>query len=451
MPPTDIEKYTKAWLRFIRRVSIPTTEQLDAMINEGLLYPPMVIPTNRFAPDRIFNFDETPLPYNTADGTTYYLKGEKSINSKVQRSGWDKKQVTFIPYLRADSQDPGLRSKVICKSEAQEDGGKLHQKEGRYYNRSINVHFNSTAYNTGDLTVKWAKEEFISTVKPTLAQPVLLAMDCASFHKSPEFLSYLRENHVTVAMIPPGLTSYLQPCDTAFNKPFKFVLSMKTEDYEALKEQDPKFKKWTVAQKRIQMTHNIADTMADFYNKKSALIAKSFVDVGLNLPTDGSKDHLLSIKDFGHGLPQIGDFTILDHDIEAWQKTHERIPEIGDDGEYIMVDGLPLIDYNVLTVEHLREAMRRRMVAGVGGNKASLVAALKADDLYRAIGQDTIQFEGYIHDDSGPNWAALGQRKRQYTLQIKGYIHELWSPDEALNLDDDDDDEDIEIQMEDVV
>jgi len=64
------------------------------------------------------------------------------------------------------------------------------------------------------------------------------------------------------------------------------------------------------------------------------IVRKSFLDVGLSLPPDGSQDHLLAIKGFEHGNPIIGDFAQTDDEIEAYQQAHIKTPEIGRDLMY---------------------------------------------------------------------------------------------------------------------
>ena len=81
------------------------------------------------------------------------------------------------------------------------------------------------------------------------------------------------------------------------NKVFKAILTrLEEEDATRREEENPLFK-WTASKKKIQMTQH-----AD-------MIVKSFLDVGLSFPLDRSQDHLLSIKGFPHGEPEIGDYS----------------------------------------------------------------------------------------------------------------------------------------------
>ena len=51
---------------------------------------------------------------------------------------------------------------------------------------------------------------------------VLLVMDIAIFHKTDAIKKRFKELKTTLALIPPGLTSFLQPLDTAVNVPFNW-------------------------------------------------------------------------------------------------------------------------------------------------------------------------------------------------------------------------------------
>jgi len=116
--------------------------------------------------------------------------------------------------------------------------------------------------------------------------------------------------------------------------------------------------------KRIQVIHCVAKAYKRFCDQHGDIVCKSFLDVGLSLPPDGSQDHL-SIKDFEHGNPIIGDFAQTDEEIEAYQRAHIKIPEIGENGEYILEDGKPLRQYALLSNAQLRAALRARGIPGI--------------------------------------------------------------------------------------
>jgi DDE superfamily endonuclease len=231
-----------SWLRYIRRNSQPTNAQLPIS--------PTAIPEtpfNRFKPSRIMNFDETPIPFEYIDKKTYNIKGAKTITAKTDQSGWDKWQATLVLYIFADGV-PRIKPKLIFHGKATDKGGKIEERESHLYHKGITVHFNSTVYNNEELTMQWIDSELIPSLKPIAQDEVLLALDAAAFHKTPEILQKLHNNHIITALVPPGCTGILQPLDTAVNKPFKELLQEQTEQYtDAREDAGDDIEKWSVS------------------------------------------------------------------------------------------------------------------------------------------------------------------------------------------------------------
>lgn len=389
MLPEDYHRYVLSFLRFVRRVSELTEE--DIQLRQ--LHPPL--PPSRYRLLKIINLDETPIPFHFADDMTYNIKGKKTISTQTERSGWDKRQATVLLIVNGDGcQEKKLIPLLIFKGET---GGSILTKERDLYHPGVIVNFNEKAWNNGTLFLQWIQEELLEIMKPTAIDPVLLAMDCVSFHKTPEVLETLKENHCQVVMIPPGCTGILQPLDTHVNKPFKAILTeLVEEDTQRKEDGNPKFK-WTTSLKRIQLTHCVAEAFDRLCRLHGNMIEKSFLDVGLSLPPDGSQDHLLSIKGFDHGTPIIGDYSQTDAEIEAYQQAHVKIPEIGENGEYILEDGTPLRQYYLLNNSQLKAALRARGIPGIG-KKEKMVKALLADDSTHHPGCFEPDFEAqYVH------------------------------------------------------
>ena len=117
------------------------------------------------------------------------------------------------------------------------------------------------------------------------------------------------------------------------------------EDSISREEKDPHFK-WAANKKRIQMTHCVAEAFKLLREQHAGMITKSFLDVGLSLPlTEAKTTCLFPTASLKSGtIPRLAE-------IEAYQQAHVKIPEIGENGEYILEDGNPLRQYGILNYE----------------------------------------------------------------------------------------------------
>ena len=98
MLPEDYYRYTLSFLRFVRRVSILTEED----IRLRNLHPPLILPPNRYRIAMIINLDETPIPFHFAADMTYNVRGEKTVSTQAEKSGWDKRQATVLLIVNAN-------------------------------------------------------------------------------------------------------------------------------------------------------------------------------------------------------------------------------------------------------------------------------------------------------------------------------------------------------------
>ena len=69
--------------------------------------------------------------------------------------------------------------------------------------------------------LKWIKEVWIKHTRKT---PSLLFLDSFSAHLTDAVKEAFKQSNTTVAVIPGGLTSVLQPLDVSINKPMKDYL-----------------------------------------------------------------------------------------------------------------------------------------------------------------------------------------------------------------------------------
>ena len=137
MLPSEYYRFALSFFRFIRRVSILTENDIQL---RGL-YLSMVLLTNRFRMVMIINLDETPLPFHLGSDSSYNLKGEKTITTRVERSGWDKRQATVLLIINADGSWL-LKPLVIFKEKKDKD---LLKKESDLYDPDVLMEFNEKA------------------------------------------------------------------------------------------------------------------------------------------------------------------------------------------------------------------------------------------------------------------------------------------------------------------
>ena len=78
------------------------------------------------------------------------------------------------------------------------------------------------------LMERWIKEIYL---KHTKCKKALLIMDTFRAHCTEKVINLLSKHHSSVALIPGGCTSKLQPLDVSLNKPFKQVCRQEFSAY----------------------------------------------------------------------------------------------------------------------------------------------------------------------------------------------------------------------------
>jgi hypothetical protein len=257
-PPEELVKVTNAFIQYIRKRS----RREDAYQTTVLRSSPPFDSHNwktdslrRFPLNLIINLDGTPLLFEFLASYSYDFKGARTVAGKSDRSGWDKRQATIILYIMADGSTP-FKPVVIFHGK-----GTVASKES--YDDRVDVHFNDTAYNNEDLFHAWLRDIY----QPYVAQNAhgneesLIVMDAASFHKTEAILDFIRQAELpmTTAIIPPNLTSLVQPLDTAVNGPFKKLLQEAADVYiEELEIEDRMPDSWTIRNRREMATVIVA-------------------------------------------------------------------------------------------------------------------------------------------------------------------------------------------------
>lgn len=144
--PEDYILIVNMFLQFIRCISsIGLQSQAFSIILHS--------PKRRFRKRLILNIDETPVPFEFLDGSTWEIQGAKTMTSYTDCSGWNKRQAILILYIFADGIHR-LKPKLIFHGTPTEEGGQIEEKESHLYHPDVTVAFNKTAYNNKDLLLQ---------------------------------------------------------------------------------------------------------------------------------------------------------------------------------------------------------------------------------------------------------------------------------------------------------
>ena len=168
------------------------------------------IARNKFAPDQIYNIDETGITTVQTPGKVLARKGAKQVGRVV-------------------SAERGTTTTVVCGMNAAgtyvppmflfKRKNMNHQLMKRCPPGSIGVPSASGWMDSGLFTQYL--QHFIAFAKPSESRPVLILLDGHQSHKSLDAVTLARENCVTLITIPPHTSHRLQPLDLTFFGPLK--------------------------------------------------------------------------------------------------------------------------------------------------------------------------------------------------------------------------------------
>ena len=109
----------------------------------------------------------------------------------------------------------------------------------------------------------------------------------------------LRKKNITVAVIPGGCTSKIQPLDVCLNKPFKGHCRAKWFEYmqQAVAQQQPGDRIKTPSKQQVLDWVVQSNTTL---NSNSAMVSKSFLVCGISNKLDGSQNNLIRCSKHAH-------------------------------------------------------------------------------------------------------------------------------------------------------
>jgi hypothetical protein len=217
-----------------------------------------------------------------------------TVAGKSDRNSWNKRQATIILHIMANGDTP-FKPVIIFHGQRT-----VLAKEQPYYDPRVEVHFNPTAYHNEEMFLQWLEDVY----QPYIAKNAhdkeesLVVMDAAAFHETPAVMKFINEAQslMLVALISPGFIIYLQPLDTAINRPFKKLLQLAADEYiEQLEKEEHLPNVWSIRDRRIIVTYIVVIAWAAMQADRE-LFRKAFFNRGIFIYPDGRKDHLISIK-----------------------------------------------------------------------------------------------------------------------------------------------------------
>jgi hypothetical protein len=150
------------------------------------------------------------------------------------------------------------------------------------------------------LFCKWLRDTFEPYVTGIIkaGETSLIVMDAASFHKTEGILTFIRtfETPMTTALIPPGLTSLVQPLDTAVNGHFKQFLQEEADTYVCELSDTGKLPNPGTLRDRREKATVIMGRAWERLQADPALVERAFLHCGISIHPDGHEDYLINIK-----------------------------------------------------------------------------------------------------------------------------------------------------------
>ena len=251
--------------------------QLEAKLERFMNNIKVLRETHKFPDTQVINMDETPLYFDMPGSTTVNKKGCREV--RVRSTGAEKRRLTVILACTADGNM--LPPMVIFK-------GKRALKNLRIP-AGVVVRVQPKAWNDADLTKVWIQQVLC---RYTQKQHALLVWDTFSGHMTEEVAEELQKKNISVAVIPGGCTSKIQPLDVSLNKPFKSSCRSQWVEYlqQSIAQQEPGECIKTASKQ--QVLDWVVQSNKDLDSKKE-LIRKSFLVCGISNALDGSQNHFI--------------------------------------------------------------------------------------------------------------------------------------------------------------
>ena len=145
--------------------------------------------------------------------------GEKTVWHRGAASGLDKCQCTVQLTVFADG-EARVPPLLIFRGK----GLRISQAEKTKYNQRMRVQFQENVWCDEDRMLHWVNQMWKCPFSPNAEKPKLLIADVHKAQKTTKVLNALEACKTTVAFVPPGCTSLVQPLDVVVNAKFKQIV-----------------------------------------------------------------------------------------------------------------------------------------------------------------------------------------------------------------------------------
>lgn len=213
------------------------------------------------SPHNIGNVDEVPVPFDIVYGRTVDRVGADAV--KIDSTGHEKSNFTVVLSVTAAGEK--LKPMIIFRKKLIPKGN---------FPPDVLVRANAKGWMNQGLMELWLREVW-NKRQHNNSDPSqsLLILDSARCHLT-ESLRNLYKESSKIAVVPGGLTRYLQPLDVGINKPFKDKMKEGWEQWMA----DTTKASYTKSGHRRRMTYSEVATLVrnSFYSISTDTIVNSF-------------------------------------------------------------------------------------------------------------------------------------------------------------------------------
>lgn len=208
---------TRKITKLLSRRDVANLPNVSTNINQYRLETRDLI--GNYAPNQIFNTDQSGFNVELLSGRTLTNKGEKSVFSTINQSRSHTHSYTIQPLFRMDGV---LAPQLLIV--LQEKDGVL----GPIVSRDLFTHpeIYIKATTSGKVGKQILQEWFADIFFPQIEHEAVLILDSLSTYKNKAYFDQVKPNTVSYhfSIIPPGLTPSCQPLDVYFFRLYKAMI-----------------------------------------------------------------------------------------------------------------------------------------------------------------------------------------------------------------------------------